>query len=154
MAGTSPRKAAPRRVLTEQNPTGATPGAIELSDEFGTENPEPPQPITLFGEPYSVRRDLTGEEVLEFSRMLRQTPKLVPATTEDGTPIEGGKPTVDIDDWNRLMVERLAFVLSEGDPVRLWEDIGAQNVGVGDKLVQRIYSFAGLLDAEGNFRAL
>lgn len=148
MAGTT-RKAAPaRKVLTATNPTGAAEPPLELSDIFGTVDPQPPQPITLFGEPYAVRRDLTGAEVLEFARHLRQQPKNLPVENE------GDKPLVDDADWSRLMGERLAMLLASGDPVVLWHDIGEQNIGVADQMVKRIYEIAGLLDAEGNFRAL
>ena len=74
----------------------------------------------------------------------------------DGLPVEneGDKPLVDDADWSRLMGERLAMLLASGDPVVLWHDIGEQNIGVADQMVKRIYEIAGLLDAEGNFRAL
>lgn len=148
MAGTP--KAAPRRaVLTEQNPSGAVQAdnAFDLTGEFAVD-PQPPQTIRLFDGTYSVRRDLSGDEVLEFSRMLRYKPKRLP-DTDDGQP--GG---LDEDDWNRHMAERVGFLLAEGDPVALWSDIKDQNLGVADRMLNRIYAIAGLLDAEGNFRAL
>lgn len=128
MPGT-PRKSPPR-----SKSAGA--GRIELSDQWQSPAQEPAQ-IALFGHPYDVRRDFTGSEVLEFGRMLQYQPDP-----------EGP------DDYTEHMVQRFAFVLSDGDAAQLWADIAAQNIGVAGDLAKQIYSLAGLMDEEGNFKAL
>ncbi|NKS79484.1 hypothetical protein GS539_29530 [Rhodococcus hoagii] len=127
--------------MPEMNPTREPAGRIELSDEWAVEA-QPPVQVSLFGKPYDIRRDFTGKEVLEFSRLLRKTPEVD----------EDGKTTDDA--VKDLWEERFLFILADGDPGQLAGDIGEQNTGVADKLINTIYKYAGLLDAEGNFRAL
>lgn len=127
--------------MPEMTPTHEPAGRIELSDEWAVD-PQPPVQVSLFGKPYDIRRDFTGSEVLEFSRLLRKTPEVG----------EDGKTTDDA--VKELWEERFLFILADGDPGQLAADIGEQNTGVADKLINTIYKHAGMLDAEGNFRAL
>ncbi|NKR90548.1 hypothetical protein GS483_00190 [Rhodococcus hoagii] len=122
-------------------PTHEPAGRIELSDEWAVD-PQPPVQVSLFGKPYDIRCDFTGNEVLEFSRLLRKTPEVG----------DDGKTAPDA--VTKLWEERFLFILDDGDPTQLAADIGEQNTGVADKLINRIYGLAGMLDAEGNFRAL
>ncbi|MFC9786431.1 hypothetical protein [Rhodococcus sp. NPDC127528] len=147
MAGKAGRAAPRRTVLTEQNPTGAVTPPIDLAAQFANPNPEPPQDITLLGKQYSVRRDFTGDEVLEFGRMLQRTVKLLPAE-------KGKQPLVDGEDWAALNIERLAFVLASGSADELWADLADQNVGPTDGMTKQIFEIAGLLNAAGKFRML
>lgn len=126
--------------MSETNISAAS-QRIELSDEWAVD-PQPPVQVSLFGKPYDIRCDFTGNEVLEFSRLLRKNPEIG----------EDGKTAPDA--VTKLWEERFLFILADGDPTQLAADIGEQNTGVADKLINRIYGMAGLLDAEGNFRAL
>lgn len=127
--------------MPEMNTTHEPAGRIELSDAWAVEA-RPPVQVSLFGKPYDIRCDFTGKEVLEFSRLLRKTPKVG----------KDGKTTDEA--VKELWEERFLFLLADGDPSQLAADIGEQNTGVADKLINTIYKHAGLLDAEGNFRAL
>lgn len=80
MPGTS-RKTAPRKAAAKKaaprpapvdEPAGETPEAFDLLSILGTENPQPPQPVKLFGVEADIRRNFTGEEDLEFTAMLKQ----------------------------------------------------------------------------------
>lgn len=127
--------------MPEMNTTREPAGRIELSDAWAVEA-RPPVQVSLFGKSYDIRCDFTGAEVLEFSRLLRKTPKVG----------DDGKTTDEA--VKELWEERFLFLLADGDPSQLAADIGEQNTGVADKLINTIYKHAGLLDAEGNFRAL
>ncbi|NKS17308.1 hypothetical protein GS490_13355 [Rhodococcus hoagii] len=127
--------------MPEMTPTHEPAGRIELSDEWAVEA-QPPVQVSLFGKPYDIRCDFTGKEVLEFSHLLRKTPEVG----------EDGKTAPDA--VTKLWEERFLFILADGDPTQLAADIGEQNIGVANKMINRIYGLAGLLDAEGNFRAL
>ncbi|NKS79408.1 hypothetical protein GS539_29010 [Rhodococcus hoagii] len=100
--------------MPEMNPTREPAGRIELSDEWAVEA-QPPVQVSLFGKPYDIRRDFTGKEVLEFSRLLRKTPEVD----------EDGKTTDDA--VKDLWEERFLFILADGDPGQLAGDIGEQN---------------------------
>ncbi|MBM4608551.1 hypothetical protein GS416_11785 [Rhodococcus hoagii] len=112
----------------------------KLSDEWAVD-PQPPVQVSLFGKPYDIRCDFTGSEVLEFSRLLRKTRRS--ATTAKHRRSSQG-----------TVGRTVPVHLADGDPSQLAADIGEQNTGVADKLINTIYKHAGLLDAEGNFRAL
>lgn len=127
--------------MPEMTPIHEPAGRIELSDEWAVD-PQPPVQVSLFGKPYDIRRDFTGSEVLEFSRLIRSPYKVD----------EDGKTTDDA--VKEAWAERFLFILADGDPTQLATDIGAQNPGVAERMVNRIYGLAGMLDAEGNFRAL
>lgn len=130
--------------MPKMNPTAAETGAderVELSDEWAVD-PQPPAKLSLFGKPYDIRRDFTGKEVLEFSKLLRATPEL------------GDDGKVKPDAVEKMWEERFAFLLTAGNPYQLAVDIAEQNTGVAERLINRIYGTAGLLTAEGKFMAL
>lgn len=127
--------------MPEMNAAKEMPERIELSDEWAVD-PQPPAQMSLFGKPYDIRRDFTGTEVLEFSRLLRKPYKV----DDDGKTSDDAVKEV----WE----ERFLFLLADGDPSQLAADIGEQNPGVAERMITKIYELAGLLDAEGNFRAL
>ncbi|MGF7124030.1 hypothetical protein [Rhodococcus sp. BE178] len=114
---------------------------IELTDEWAVEE-QPPVKVSLFGKPYDIRCDYTGAEVLEFSHLLQKEYKV------------GKDGKASLDAITELWEERFAFILTAGDARQLAIDIGEQNAGVADRLINQIYKHAGMLDAEGNFKAL
>ncbi|QCQ91725.1 hypothetical protein [Rhodococcus sp. SGAir0479] len=132
----------------------------DLLDDLATDGGAP-VPFTYNGRQYAARTRYTGEEVLELSaRLLFVAPEhpispeeyreMDPADRKAADELHRAEINRAYNEW---MVAQLAFMLAEGDPALLWDEIGERPANVSNRLVRGIMRRTGLFNAQGEFLA-